>query len=157
MSHPRALGLSLTLAATLVFGACSGGGRSAGPTASAGPQATFSTAYGTVTVYTNGHPFDAGRAAEAIEAGYARARAQVGSRVDSIRLDGMAVSVQPGAFSGAVGEYHANRDLVDIAQGVENVLNHELQHRFCHKLGLSGSCCTYQDHAGGYDLQCKPQ
>lgn len=157
MSRNRSLRVATALAATVALAACSGSGRSAGPTATSGPQATLSTAYGTVTVYTNGNPFDAGRAAEAIEAGYARARAQVGSRVDTIRLDGMAVSVQPGVFSGAVGEYHSSRDLIEMAQGVENVLNHELQHRFCHKLGLSGACCTYQDHAGGYDLQCKPR
>ena len=41
-----------------------------------------------------------------------------------------------------------------MAQSYESVLNHELQHRFCHALGHSGDCCTYQDHPNGYDLTC---
>jgi hypothetical protein len=44
-----------------------------------------------------------------------------------------------------------------MAQGIENVLDHELQHRFCHQLGHSGSCCTLQDHPGGFDLSCQPR
>ena len=147
--------VALTLAATLYAG-CSGSS-GGGPTAAKGPEATLATSYGTITVYTNGYAFDADRAVAAIEEGYARARQQVGSRADGVRLDGMGVSVQPGVFRGAVGQYHAASDLVDVAQGVENVLAHELQHRFCHKLGRAGDCCTYQDHSGGFDLQCRPQ
>lgn len=145
-----------TVIATLTLAACSGGGgRAAGPTAPTGPQATLATSYGTVTIFTNGHPFDANRALAAIDAGYARARTQVGGKADQVSLDGMAISMQPGTFNGAVGQYHPDSDLVEVALGVENVINHELQHRFCHRLGHSGDCCTYQDHSGGYDLSCK--
>jgi hypothetical protein len=152
----RTLPVAAILVATLGLGACSsGGGGGASPTAAEGPQATLATAYGTVTVLTNGNPFDAGRALQAIDAGYAKARTQVGSRIDSVRLDGMAISVKPGVFNGAVGQYHPNSDLVDVAQGVENVITHELQHRFCHRLGNSGSCCTLQDHSGGFNLACE--
>ena len=157
MSTPRRFPtLALTVAAGLLISACSGSS-SGGPATPDGPQATLETSYGTITVYTNGNGFDAGRAVAAIEAGYAKARSQVGSRADAVRLDGMAVAVQPGVFRGAVGQYHPNTDLVDVAQGVENVLTHELQHRFCHKLGRSGECCTLQDHAAGFDLQCRQQ
>jgi hypothetical protein len=151
------LRLVSALALTATFAACSGSGGGKSPSAASGPQATIATAYGTVTIYTNGHAFDPTRAVAAIEAGYDRARQQVGSRVDNVRVDGMGISVQPGVFRGAVGQYHTDRDLVEVAQGVENVLTHELQHRFCHKLGRSGDCCTYQDHSGGFDLQCQPR
>jgi hypothetical protein len=149
---------ALTLATTLSLAACSsGGGGGTGPTAPVGPQAALSTPYGTVTVFTNGNEFDPNRALAAIEAGYAKARTQVGNRIDPVRLDGMAISVKPGTFNGAVGQYHPNQDVVDVAQGIENVITHELQHRFCHRLGNSGECCTYQDHSGGFDLACRAQ
>lgn len=152
------LSVTATFVITLLLGACGGGGGgSTGPTAPQGPQGTLSTKYGTVTVFTNGVAFDADRAIAAIEAGYSKARTQIGGRVDHVRLDGMAISLKPGVFNGAVGQYHPNQDIVDVAQGVENVLTHELQHRFCHRLGHSGDCCTYQDHSGGYDLSCRAQ
>jgi hypothetical protein len=142
------------LATTLVACGGSGGGASS-PTAPAGPQATLGTPYGTVTIFTNGQPFDTTKALAAIEAGYSKARGQVGGSIDRVSLDGMAISMKPGTFNGAVGQYHPQSDMVEVALGVENVLSHELQHRFCHRLGHSGDCCTYQDHSGGYDLSCK--
>src|SRR5437764_1699061 len=149
MLHARHLQLAAAATPALPLAACSGGGGAKSPTAPAGPQATLATAYGTVTVFTQGNDFDPNRATAAIEAGYARARAQVGSRIDSVSLDGMSVQVAPGTFGGeynAVGQYFTDSDTVEMAKGVENVLTHELQHRFCHKLGYSGDCCTYQDH-----------
>lgn len=157
MRHHRLLAAA-AMVSTLALAACSGGGGGGkSPTAPEGPQAALATSHGTVTVFTNGVPFDPSKALAAIDAGYAKARTQVGSRADDIRLDGMAISMKPGTFNGAVGQYHPNSDLVDVAKGVENVLTHELQHRFCHRLGNSGDCCTYQDHSGGYDLTCKAQ
>ena len=156
MPHLRTSRLAAIALTTLAVAGCSGSSGRA-PTAAGGPEATIATAYGTITVYTNGHAFDPDRAVAAIEAGYAKARTQIGSRADGVRLDGLGISVQPGVFRGAVGQYHPERDLVDMAQGVENVITHELQHRFCHKLGRSGDCCTYQDHSGGFDLQCQVQ
>jgi hypothetical protein len=157
MSHARRLTLAAFAAATaLTLTACGGGGGGpSSPTESKGPQAALATSRGTITVITNGNAFDPNRAVAAIEAGYDKARAQIGSDVDRIRLDGMVVEVQPGVFNGAVGQYLPSSDTVDVAQGVENVLTHELQHRFCHNLGNSGDCCTLQDHANGYDLQCR--
>jgi hypothetical protein len=157
MSHPRRQQLAVAVAAAFALTACSGGGGPSSPTEPKGPQAALATQYGTVTVLTNGNTFDAGRAEAAIQAGYDKARAQIGGAVDGIRLDGMVLAVEPGVFNGAVGQYHPNSDTVRLAQGVENVITHELQHRFCHNLGHSGACCTYQDHSGGYDLQCRQQ
>jgi hypothetical protein len=150
--------IAAALAAAFALSACGGsGGGPSSPTETNGPQATLATKRGTVMVLTNGNSFDPDRAVAAIEAGYAKARTQIGDRVDNIRLDGMVLEVQPGTFNGAVGQYHSNSDRVEIAQGVENVLAHELQHRFCHNLGNAGECCTYQDHSNGYDLQCHRQ
>jgi hypothetical protein len=143
------------VAGSLIACGGSGGGGGNGPTAPAGPQATLATPYGTVTVFTNGNAFDPNKALAAIENGYAKARNQVGGSIDRVSLDGMAISMKPGTFNGAVGQYHAQSDLIEVALGVENVITHELQHRFCHRLGHSGDCCTYQDHSGGYDLSCK--
>lgn len=157
MSHQTRRQQIAALVAAVALGACAGGGGPGSPTEPKGPSASLATKHGAITVLTNGNAFDADRAITAIEAGYDKARAQVGDNVDRIRLDGLVVSVQPGVFNGAVGQYHSGSDTVDVAQGVENVLTHELQHRFCHNLGNSGDCCTYQDHANGYDLQCHRQ
>ena len=155
MSQARRFQLAAAVAAAVSLAACSGGGGPS-PTEPTGSQtAAFATKHGTLTLLTNGNAFDAGRAEAAIEAGYDKARAQIGGAVDGIRLDGMVLSVEPGVFDGAVGQYHPNSDTVRMAQGVENVITHELQHRFCHNLGNSGDCCTYQDHSNGYDLQCR--
>jgi hypothetical protein len=159
MFQPRRIAqIAAALAASFALVACGGSGGSgpSSPTEPKGGQtATLATKHGTVTVITNGNPFDADRAVAAIDAGYDMARSEVGSGIDSVRIDGMLVDVQPGVFNGAVGQYLPNSDTVDMAQGVENVLTHELQHRFCHNLGHSGDCCTYQQHSNGYDLQCK--
>jgi hypothetical protein len=155
MSHRTLQQIAVALLTALALGACAGsGGGPSSPMEPKGPQAGLATKRGTIRVVTNGNAFDADRAIAAIEAGYDRARTQVGDRVDNIRLDGMVLEVQPGVFNGAVGQYHASNDTVDIAQGVENVLTHELQHRFCHNLGNAGDCCTFQDHSNGYDLEC---
>jgi len=157
MRHSNRLATALAIPVVLALTACGGGsgGGAKGPTEASGPAATLATSHGTITIYTNGNSFDANRAAAAIEAGYDKARAEVGPRIDGIRLDGMTVSVQKTVYDGAaVGQYLPQSDTVESAVGVENVLTHELQHRFCHNLGNSGDCCTYQDHANGYDLQC---
>lgn len=148
MSTKRSLTILFCL---LIFG-CSNG-----PTEPSEPQATLATPFGTVTVLSKGNAFDADRAVQAIEAGYSKARAQVGNSIDAVRLDGLTIQVEPGVFgAGAVGRYYPESDMVQIAQGVENVLTHELQHRFCRNLGNSGDCCTFQDHHPGYNLSCQP-
>ena len=152
MTRQSRSALVLLAPALVLLAACSSGG--SGPTAPSGPQASLATSWGPVTVFTNGHAFDADRALASIENGYSRARAQVGSGADSISLAGLAISVTTQEALGAYGEYHADRDVIDMAQGIENVLSHELQHRFCHELGRSGSCCTLQDHPNGFDLNC---
>ena len=135
---------------------CSGGGGGSNPVAPAGPTAALQTSWGSVTVSTNGNPFNFDKADASVQRGYDKARSQIGAQADSLRLDGLQISVQDGTFDGAVGEYHPNHDVIEMAAGVENVIAHELQHRFCHQLGNSGPCCTYQDHPGGYDLSCNP-
>lgn len=155
MSLDRRLQLAAAVLAAVSFAACSGGGGASSPTEPTGSSmAALATKHGTLTVLTNGNSFDAGRAEAAIEAGYDKARAQIGGVIDGITLDGLVLAVEPGVFNGAVGQYHPSSDTLRMAQGVENVITHELQHRFCHNLGNSGDCCTYQDHASGFDLQC---
>jgi hypothetical protein len=159
MSHARRLAFAACLATSFSLVACGGGG--GGPHSPTEPAATSSavlpTKFGNINVYTNGNSFDADRAVSAIEAGYQKARQQVGPAVDGIRLDGLSVNVETSVYGGAaVGQYLPGSDTVEVKVGVENVLTHELQHRFCRNLGHSGDCCTYQDHAHGYDLQCRP-
>ena len=158
MRNAHRLATAFAIPVVLVLTACGGGGGGAkAPTEASGPVATLATSHGAITVYTNGNSFDAGRASAAIDAGYDKARAQIGARIDNVRLDGMTISVEKSVYDGAaVGQYLPESDTVEAAVGVENVLTHELQHRFCHNLGHSGDCCTYQDHAHGYDLQCRP-
>ncbi|HEV8628753.1 MAG TPA: hypothetical protein VGV61_00450 [Thermoanaerobaculia bacterium] len=159
MSHARRLAFAASLAASFTVVACGGGG--GGPSSPTEPGATsagvLATKRGNVTVFTNGNAFDSGKAVAAIESGYDKARQQIGPAVDNIRLDGMSVTIETSVYGGgAVGQYLPASDTVEVAVGVENVIAHELQHRFCRNLGHSGDCCTYQDHNHGFDLQCRP-
>lgn len=153
-SHRRFGFIAALLMTALFSAACSGSDKS--PTASSSPKLTLHTQWGDATVLTNGHAFDPDRALAAIERGYDRARVQIGDTADAVSISGLGIVVKPGPFAGAIGEYHSRSDLIEIAQGIENVLAHELQHRFCHQLGNGGSCCSYQDHPGGFDLRCQP-
>jgi hypothetical protein len=145
-------------ALAVVLLACHG----SSPTEAPARAATLATAHGPITVYANDLPFDAARATAAIEVGYAKARAEIGPRIDAIRLDGMAVSVEASVYDGAAaGRYLPSADTVEMQAGAEAVIAHELQHRFCWSLGHSGDCCTCQDHThdalctGGYNLDCQ--
>jgi len=141
--------LSMILLAAV---ACSGS--SSSPTEPTSGESVLSTPHGAARVVTNGCAFDPAAAVDAVEAGYAQARAQIGNEADLMSFDGVVVLLHPGPFDGAVGRYSPREDEIEVAQGVERVLRHELQHRFCYHLGLPRDCCFYQDHPGGYDLHC---
>ena len=160
LSPRHAVPLALALFFLLAGAACSGG--SSSPTEPNGVSAPISasaimTAHGMVRVETNGHLFDPAAAEAAIERGYDKARAQIGSYADNFSVDGLLLIVHAGPFDGAVGRYRSSDDVIEMAEGVENVLSHELQHRFCHQLGRDSECCRLQDHPGGYDLLCDPR
>lgn len=127
------------------------------PTEPQGVVLTMQTHWGPVTVVTNGYSFNEFEAQMALVRGYDRARAQIGPAADAIRLDGLRVSVQGPAWSDslrAVGVYVADDDEIGMLEGVERVLDHEVQHRFAYKLGKRGECFRLQDHSPGYDLHC---
>lgn len=149
--------LRLTLLATLLLVGSACSETASSPTEPTGLSASaIMTAYGTVRLDTGGCDFDPAEARAAIDRGYDQARSQIGAHADSISLDGLLVVVHPGPFDGAVGRYSPADDVVEMAEGVERVLRHELQHRFCYELNRSQECCLLQDHPGGYDLFCDP-
>lgn len=146
--------LSLTFAAV----ACSGGSSSS-PTDPAGgggggPVLALSTSWGDVTVDTGGHPFDPGRALASIEQGYGKARRQVGGEIDGVRLDAYRITIMPADWS-LNGQHLRDQREIRMRVGVENVLEHELQHLFAWELGRFSECRTYQDHPDGFDLHCQ--
>jgi hypothetical protein len=152
----RFLPLVLALSLTLTSAACSGG--SGGPTSptgpSDGPTAVLSTQWGQVVVETNGFPVDFDKALGCVIEGYERGRAQVGSKVDAIRLDGYRITVMPSDW-GLNGEHVRAAREIRMRAGVERVLVHELQHMFAWELDRFNDCKTYQDHPQGYDLLCR--
>lgn len=144
---------------TLVFAACSGG--SGGPTSptdpsgGAGMTASLSTQWGVLEFQTNGHAVDFDRALRSVTQGYDKSRAQIGSQADGIRLDGYRVTVMPASWE-LNGQHLRSSREIRMRAGVENVLEHELQHLFAWELGRYGDCKTLQDHPGGFDLHCNP-
>lgn len=152
------LSRSLTIL-TLVFAltGCSGGSSSSptdpGDGGGAGPVLALSTSWGDVTVDTGGHPFDPGRALASIEEGYGKARRQVGGEVDGIRIDSYRITIMPADWN-LNGEHLRDRREIRMRVGIENVLEHELQHLFAWELGRHSECRTYQDHPNGFDLHC---
>lgn len=144
------------LCATLALGACSGGSGPSSPTDPGGDSTsvlTLPTSWGDVPVVTGGHEFDPGRALASIEEGYAKARAQVGTNIDGIRLDQYRITVMPEDWE-LNGQHLRDRREIRMRLGVENVLEHELQHFFAWELGRFSDCRTYQDHPNGFDLHC---
>jgi hypothetical protein len=146
----------LPVVLALTVAGCSGG--SGGPTSptgpSEGPTAVLSTQWGEVVVETNGYPVDFDRALQSVIVGYDRGRSQVGSRIDGIRLDGYRLTVMPADW-GLNGEHVRAAREIRMRAGVENVLEHELQHMFAWELDRFSDCKTYQDHTPGYDLLCR--
>ncbi len=146
--------LALTLAAT----GCSGGSSSSptdpGDGGGSGPVLALSTSWGDVTIDTGGHPFDPGRALASIEEGYEKARRQVGGAIDGVRLDAYRITIMPADWS-LNGQHLRDRREIRMRVGVENVLEHELQHLFAWELDRFGDCRTYQDHPNGFDLHCQ--
>ncbi|HUF79469.1 MAG TPA: hypothetical protein VMR44_11195 [Thermoanaerobaculia bacterium] len=144
------------LALALTFAACSGGsGGSASPTGpSAGPVAVLSTQWGDVTVETNGYPVNFDKALDSVIEGYERARGQIGTRVDGMRLDGYRVVVMPPNWE-LNGQHLRSSREIRMRAGIERVLVHELQHLFAWELDRFSDCKTQQDHPEGYDLHCR--
>lgn len=119
----------------------------------------LATAYGTVTVTT---PQAAIEMADmqvlrrSLERGQERALRQ--RQVPS--LDGLRVAVWSSASwpcgTQAHGCYTSQDDTAHAFVGVQNVVEHEVQHRQAWKLGHRGDCYTLQDHwPVGYDLACR--
>ncbi|HEX2254545.1 MAG TPA: hypothetical protein VHQ65_14850 [Thermoanaerobaculia bacterium] len=152
-SFQRLGGALVPAVLALALAACSGGG---GPTDPGGADLVLETSYGTLRVATGGNPFDPGEALRAIENGYAQASAQLGANASLDSLSGLRIVVRPGIFEDAYGMYHPRHDEIEMAAGVERVLRHELQHRFCYRMGHPDDCCLLVDHPGGYDLACRP-
>ncbi len=153
----RAVFLCLTLIPTLGLAACSGGsGGPASPTdpGTGGPTAALSTQWGELVFQTNGHPVDFDRALQSVIEGYDKARQQIGPRADGFRLDGYRVTVMPASWE-LNGQHLRSSREIRMRAGVEGVLEHELQHVFAWELDRHNDCKTYQDHPGGYDLECR--
>lgn len=151
----RAASLVTTLSLTLALAACSGGsGGPASPTdPGGGPAASLSTQWGELVFESNGHAVDFDRALQSVIEGYDKARSQVGPRADGFRLDGYRVTVMPASWE-LNGQHLRSSREIRMRVGVENVLEHELQHVFAWELDRFSECRTYQDHSGGYDLHC---
>lgn len=153
----RVATLCLPLILALGLAACSGGsGGSASPTdpGAAGPTAALSTQWGQLVFETNGHPVDFDRALQSVIEGYDKARSQIGPRADGFRLDGYRVRVMPSTWE-LNGEHLRSSREIRMRAGVERVLKHELQHMFAWELDRHNDCKTYQDHPGGFDLECR--
>jgi hypothetical protein len=159
--NPRSLhapaALCLTLVLALGLAACSGGsGGSSSPTdpGAGGPSASLSTQWGELVFQTQGHAVDFDRALQSVTEGYDKARAQIGARADGLRLDGYRVTVMPASWE-LNGQHLRSTREIRMRAGVENVLEHELQHLFAWELDRHNDCKTYQDHPGGFDLSCR--
>lgn len=144
---------------TLAFSACSGGsGGPAGPSSptgpAGGPAASLSTQWGELVFETNGYPVDFDRALGSIVQGYDKGRVQIGSDVDRLRLDGYRVTVMPPSWE-LNGQHVRSAREFRIRSGVEQVLEHELQHLFAWELDRYSDCKTFQDHPNGFDLHCR--
>lgn len=142
----------------LALAACSGGSGGSGglssPTAPTLETASvLSTRWGDLPVQTNGYAVDLDRARASIEEGYAKARRQIGSEVDRLWLGGYRITVMPPQWE-RNGQHLRDAREIRIRAGVENVLEHELQHLFAWELGRFSDCRVLQDHPGGYDLHC---
>lgn len=147
-----------TLALAFALTSCSGGSSSSptdpGDGGGSGPVLALSTSWGDVTIDTGGHPFDPGRALASIEYGYEKGRRQVGGAIDGVRLDAYRITIMPADWN-LNGEHLRDRREIRMRVGIENVLEHELQHLFAWELDRPGDCRTYQDHPNGYDLHCQ--
>jgi len=157
VTAPRAATLCLTLLLAPGLAACSGGsGGAASPTdpGTGGPAAALSTWWGELVFEAHGHPVDFDRALQSVIEGYDKARAQIGPRADGFRLDGYRVTVMPPTWE-LNGQHLRSSREIRMRAGVEDVLEHELQHVFAWELGRHSECRTYQDHPGGYDLACR--
>lgn len=153
---PRSLILAAALFLLTVAAGCSGGsGASAGPTAPGAPEMLrLDTRWGSVAVVPNGHDVDLHRALASLEAGYEKARQQIGERADELSIAGYRIEVMPESWD-LNGEHLRDQRKILMRAGVEHVLEHELQHLFAWELSRPSTCRTYQDHAGGYDLHCR--
>jgi len=123
------------------------------PTAPDG-QVQLSTAYGLVSVWSDGSTYNLDTIKNSLERGQRRALAQ---RIDVPNLNGLTVAIyrkQVWAGVDSVGAYNESEDVVMVLAGVEEVVDHELQHRAAWKLGHHGPCFTLQDHSPGYRLDC---
>jgi len=152
--------LAILFLPVVLLGCGGGGSGGGGPVGPTDPMQSsvleLSTDWGNLTIYPNGHPFDADKALAAIVAGYAKGREQIGGEVDGFRLDGYHVMVMPEDWANGslCGQHLRAEREIRIRVGVEQVLTHELQHMFAWDLNRFDDCKVLQDHAHGYDLHC---
>jgi len=159
MTHQLAGVLFVVVSIPLFTLACSGSSSSPTAPPTQAPSIKVATQWGPIDLSTGEcGQVDTDLLVDSVIKGYQRARAAAGSVVDSITLEGMTMHGQADlkcSGTAAYGCYFFNRDQVLFRCGYENVIEHELQHRFCDQ--LKRPCDCYQtDHPGGVDLNCQP-
>lgn len=142
----------------LVLAGCSGGSDGSSglssPTAPTTASASvLSTQWGDLSIQANGYSIDLDRARASIQQGYDKGRRQIGSEIDQLWLAGYRITVMPPHWE-LNGQHLRDAREIRIRAGVENVLEHEIQHFFAWELGRFSECRTFQDHPGGFDLRC---
>lgn len=96
------------------------------------------TAHGTVIV---GPGIDHAQVARYVEEGFARARTRTRDpegRVDIHTVEGVTIVL------GTWSRYHGS--VIEILQGTEFSIAHEIQHLLAQRNGLKGPCLRFQDH-----------
>jgi len=157
MTGRALLAMLLPIGLLLTFG-CSGSSSSpTAPPAPTGTQSTVTTQWGSVSVQSGScTSVDLDLLAGSIDRAYSRAREIKGALIDSVRLDGLVAEGVANLDCGGVaaaGCYTFKKDRIQFRCGVENVMEHELQHRFCDRLDCPCDC-KLVDHSPGYDLNC---
>ncbi len=157
----RQIARKLCFAVSILLPSLACSGSSSSPTAPPTQASSIkvATQWGAIALSTGAcGEVDTDLLVDSVIKGYQRARAVAGSVVDSITLEGMTMRGEPDLKcrgTAAYGCYFFNRDQVLFRCGYENVIEHELQHRFCDQ--LKRPCDCYQtDHPGGVDLNCQP-
>lgn len=139
--------------------ACSGSKSSPTSPVSQVPTIKVPTQWGAIAVTAGScGDIDAERIVDSVTRGYTRAVEVAGSAVNSVTLEGMTMRGEIDlecSGTAAYGCYFFDRDQVLFRCGHENVVEHELQHRFCDQLDRPCDCYK-TDHAGGVDLNCQP-
>lgn len=113
----------------------------------AGPTAPDSWAVGTKhgTIYVD-PAANVFHVAMYLESGFARAKTRTlrPERVDDVTAEGMIFVVNPLIAGKYNGVYRVS--IIEMAPGMERVVDHEVQHLIADRLGIRGACLEWQDH-----------